>query len=143
MLNVPKLGMLTLPDFDGEPPVFSPDIVSPVALTPLGALLTDDQIEAIFNFPTPDHVIGIRKFDTVHDSFVADLLLLRRLLALALQDRRGSTRARQTHGTDEAKSSKAIIGRTVVREHRVVLSIAAVSFSTGFMATGQHICMQM
>lgn len=60
VLNVPKLGMLTLPDFDGEPPVFSPDIVSPVALTPLGALLTDDQIEAIFNFPTPDHVIGIR-----------------------------------------------------------------------------------
>ena len=45
-LNVPRLGLLTLPEFGDEPPaLLLPPILTPVALTPISALFTTAGIE--------------------------------------------------------------------------------------------------
>ena len=48
IFDVPTLGLVTLPEFEDEPPV---GIASPVAVSPL-VMFTDAQIEAMFNTPS-------------------------------------------------------------------------------------------
>ena len=48
IFDVPTLGLVTLPEFEDEPPAGIP---TPVAVSPL-VVLTDEQIAAMFNTPT-------------------------------------------------------------------------------------------
>ena len=45
---MPTLGLVTLPEFEDEPPV---GIATPVAVSPL-VVFTDEQIAAMFNTPS-------------------------------------------------------------------------------------------